>query len=621
MSAATRNDAALLAVERVTARLDGAGAAALRALDRRLDACETRARVVALFGLAPAEIDALDAAVAVAVEPALGARIAALQGMPHAPLPTVVAVRLLFGHGPEPLPRSSSPLLAWRLVRARDARPGEPPMIEADPAIIEWYHGLPSLAGIEGLTIAKATGKPPPGNWDTGAWVRQIREAMSRKLPLRVLVAGPEHGGRATLAATLAEALGHRALAVTPLLEAVDPAAVLRVERLALLMGKVAPVWRRDPVHWPPAAALAPLRFVTVAADEQVERIDGMLDLTIVPPPIDAPARAALAAKLLPAAVAATLSPLGAPRIGDLADAAALGIAEPEAFAELMRSRVVERIKGVGQIVSPRYGWDDLVLPAPVKELVRAIETEARARDAVLADGETRRLFDSAAVLTALFAGPPGTGKSMCGQVVAGALKLDLLVVDSSAIGSKWIGDQMKNLSQVFRVAREADCAIMFEEADGWFARRVENDSVNARYANADTGHLLQLIESHRSLVMLSTNRKSGIDAAFMRRLRFIVDFPLPGVAERTELWTRMLRALGVAKRSVAELAPTLAEAHGLSAAQIKSAALSAAFLAAAERRKLSGDHVLVGIRRELAKEGKVGDIVTPIAGGRRAHG
>jgi SpoVK/Ycf46/Vps4 family AAA+-type ATPase len=385
-------------------------------------------------------------------------------------------------------------------------------------------------------------------------------------------------------------------------------------------MGKVAPVWRRDPLHGPPAAALAPLRFVTVAADESPERVDGMVDLTIVPPPLDADARAALAAKLLPAAVAATLSPLGAPRIGDLAAAAALGIADPEAFAELMRARVVERIKGVGQIVSPRYGWDDLVLPPPVKDLVRAIEAEARARDAVLADRETRRLFDSTAVLTALFAGPPGTGKSMCGQVVAGALKLDLLVVDSSAIGSKWIGDQMKNLSQVFRVAREADCAIMFEEADGWFARRVENDSVNARYANADTGHLLQLIESHRSLVMLSTNRKSGIDAAFMRRLRFIVDFPLPGIVERAELWTRMLRALGVAKRTITELAPTLAEAHALSAAQIKSAALSAAFVAASERRKLSGEHVLVGIRREVAKEGKVGDIVTPIGGGRRAH-
>jgi MoxR-like ATPase len=621
MIAPSPDNAALLAVERVTARLNDAGAEALGAIEDRLAACETRARLIALFDLSPVEIDALDTAIAVAVEPALGARIGALQGMPHAPLPTAVAVRLLFGHGAGPLPRSSSPLLAWRLVSLRDSRVGEPPMIEADPAIVEWYYGLPSLAGIEGLTIVKTAIKPPLSGWDIASFTAPIREALERRTPLRVLVVGPDHSGRTTLAATLAEALGHRGLSVAPFAAETDPSAVARVERLALLMGKVAPIWRRDPVHWPPAAALSPLRFVTVAAEEDIARIEGMLDLRIVVPMLDAAGRAELAERLLPAKVASTLSPLAGPRVGDLADAAALGIASPEAFAELMRTRVVERVKGVGQIVAPRYGWNDLVLPAPVKDLVRAIETEARARDAVLEKREARRLFEGTAALTALFAGPPGTGKSMCGQVVAGALKLDLLVVDSSAIGSKWIGDQAKNLTRVFALAREANCAIMFEEADGWFARRVENDSVNARYANADTGHLLQLIEAHRNLVMLSTNRKSSIDAAFMRRLRFIVDFPLPGLVERTDLWMRMLGALGVTKKTATELAPMLAEAHGLSAAQIKAAALSAAFQAKAQGRKIESDHVLIGIRRELAKEGRVGDIVTPIAGGRRAHG
>ena len=134
----------------------------------------------------------------------------------------------------------------------------------------------------------------------------------------------------------------------------------------------------------------------------------------------------------------------------------------------------------------------------------------------------------------------------MAGQVVAAALSLDLLVIDTGAISSKYIGEFAKNTTRAFAVAREANCGIMFEEADGLFARRVEADSVNARYANADTGHLLQLVEAHPHLVMLSTNRRGNIDPAFMRRLRFIVDFPLPEEAERVELWKRMLSALGV---------------------------------------------------------------------------
>jgi len=622
--------AALLVVERVALRLDraagtdaAAAAPALHAVEARLAGPEggTRNRLAQLFALSHEELDALDCAVAVAVEPALGPRIAALQGLAHALLPTRVALRLLFGHGPAPVPRSGSPLLAWRLVTLREGRPGEPAQVEADAGIVEWYFGLPSLAGIEGLALRRLEPLPALAEWDVPVHAARLGAAMQRGLPVRVLVQGQDGGGRSGLAAALAKALGLRPLAVRPTADVVTPAAVAKVGRLALLMGAVAPVWQGDPQAWPVAAMLAPMQFVTLDPGVELARVEGVVDLPLTLPPLAPASRDRLAARLLPAAVAGALSPLGAPRLADLADAAALGIVHADAFHALLRQRSIERVKGVGRIVAGHFAWDDLVLPEPVKNLLRALEAEARARDALLADPERQRLFAATAALTALFTGPPGTGKSMAGQVVAAALQLDLLVIDAGAISSKYIGETAKNLTQAFAVAREANCAVMFEEADGLFARRVETDSVNARHANADTGHLLQLVEAHRHLVMLSTNRRGNIDPAFLRRLRFIVDFPLPEEAERLVLWRRMLGVLGLEGEALdAMVAP--AAAHPLSAAQIKSAALSAAFLARAGRDcAITPDLLLAGIRRELAKEGRIGELVTSIAGGRRARG
>ena len=215
-------DAALLVVERVALRLDRAIDAdvdtdALQAVEERLNGREgeTRNRLRRLFDLSAEETDALDCAVAVAVEPALGPRIATLQGLPHALLPTRVALRLLFGHGAAPMPRSGSPLIAWRLVKLHEGCPGEPQQIAADPAIVEWYFGLPSLAGIEGLAIRKAEASDPLDEWDIDASAARIRAAMARGLPARVLVHGLDGSGRSGLATALAKSLGLRGLVVS----------------------------------------------------------------------------------------------------------------------------------------------------------------------------------------------------------------------------------------------------------------------------------------------------------------------------------------------------------------------------------------------------------------------
>lgn len=633
-------DAARLVVERVRLHLDRAEqqaagtpleAAAAEAQQRALDAVarrlagregETRRRLLQLFALSPEEADALDCAVAVAVEPALGPRLAALQGLPQAWLPTCVALRLLFGHGTAPMPRAGSPLRSWHLVTLPPGRPGEPPMIEADPGIVEWYAGLPSLAGADGLSLRKLPACEPPPEWEVTTLAARVRAAMQPGLPVRVTVRGESGSGRSSLAAAMAQALGLRPLAVQAAPGSLNADAVLRLQRLALLMGGVAPIWRGDPLAWPQPGLLAPLQFITLDAEDSLPRLDGAVDLPLPVPPLDSATRSRLAQRLLPASLAAALSPLGAPRLSDLRDAAAAGLADAAALHAFLRERSRERVQGVGHIVQATYGWNDLVLPAPTLALLRALEAEARHREQLLADTERRRLFEGTAALTALFAGPPGTGKSMAAQVVAAALQLDLLVIDTGAISSKFIGETAKNLSRAFAVAREANCAILFDEADALFARRVEADSVNARYANADTGHLLQLVESHRHLVMLSTNRRADIDPAFLRRLRFIVDFTLPDQAERSALWTRMLGVLGVPEGEIEALAEPAAAAHTLSGAQIKSAALSAAFAAQADGGgRLDVDHVRAGIRRELAKEGRIGELLTPLTGARMHRG
>jgi SpoVK/Ycf46/Vps4 family AAA+-type ATPase len=190
--------------------------------------------------------------------------------------------------------------------------------------------------------------------------------------------------------------------------------------------------------------------------------------------------------------------------------------------------------------------------------------------------------------------------------------------IDMATTISKFVGETAKNLSAAFRAARDAHCAMMFEEADSLFARRTDADSVNARHANADTGHLLQLIEGHDGLVMLSTNRRANIDSAFLRRMRFIVEFPLPGIEQRAILWDKLLAPLGVAKKARQEMVSSLAAAHELSPAQIKGAALSAAYLAAAAGTKIGMDHLTGGVMREFLKEGRLATLVAPAGAIRR---
>lgn len=621
-----RLSAAELVVERVRLRLaallEKKGGAGLAAVERRLKADEGafRTRLHSLFTLSHAEADALDCAVAVAVEPALGAQFAAVQGQPGRLLPTEVALRLMFGHGPAPILRATGGLLAWGLVRRIPGRPGEPDMIEADPEIVEWHFGRLTPDLIEGVSIAPAPAPEPLPEWQVERHAQRIRRVLGTRRSVRVAISGLPGTGRSSLAAAISEAIGGKAITVETGGDAgAFRAAFQRLQRTALL-ADLSLVWEAEPPAWPSDVPVAPLQFVTVEPDRALPPRQGIADLSIAMPDLAPESLAKLARRYLPKLADEALSPLGSPRIADLADAAALQVETEDEFRALLHQRTRERTRDIGRIAATRYRWADLVLPQQTRDLLASVEQEARQRHALLKDAERGRLYGSAALLTVLMTGPPGTGKSMSGQVLADALGLELMQIDMAATVSKFVGETAKNLSNVFRAARDANCAMMFEEADSLFARRTDADSVNARHANADTGHLLQLIEGHDGLVMLSTNRRANIDTAFLRRMRFIVEFPMPGVEQRQSLWERLLVPLGVTKKKAEAFAEALAPPHELSPAQIKGAALSAAYLAAAGDAPIALEHLAEGVRREFIKEGRLTSAAPPDLLGSRRH-
>src|SRR5207248_4876529 len=139
--------------------------------------------------------------------------------------------------------------------------------------------------------------------------------------------------------------------------------------------------------------------------------------------------------------------------------------------------------------------------------------------------------------ISALFAGASGTGKTMAAEVLANELYLDLYRIDLSQVVSKYIGETEKNLRRVFDAAEEGGAILLFDEADALFGKRSEVKDSHDRYANIEVGYLLQRMEAYQGLAILTTNLKNSLDTAFLRRIRFVVQFPFPDAAQRAEIW------------------------------------------------------------------------------------
>jgi ATPase family associated with various cellular activities (AAA) len=262
------------------------------------------------------------------------------------------------------------------------------------------------------------------------------------------------------------------------------------------------------------------------------------------------------------------------------------------------REQARPRLDDLAARIKPASSWDDLVLPEPQLETLHQIALHVRHRATVYEDWGFAAMSARGLGINALFAGPSGTGKTMAAEVLANELRLDLYRIDLSSVVSKYIGETEKNLRRVFDAAEEGGAILLFDEADALFGKRSEVKDSHDRYANIEVSYLLQRMEAYRGLAILTTNLRSALDQAFLRRLRFVVQFPFPDVTQRAEIWRRIFPA----ETPVERLDPSLLARLNVAGGNIRNVALGASFLAAEDRGPVRMEHLVQAARAEYAK-------------------
>ncbi len=591
------------------------------------------ARVGRLFALAPVELDALFACIAVEVDarfarlvaylndhvahvrPTVGLA-AALAGEPAAVLALVrgAAVRrgllLMEGDGP----------LSCRTLRVADDMLARLCPIDASaPA------PPPTAAALDKLVVEAST------RARLARWAAEIATT-----PRPLLMAGAHGSGRATVARAAVAAAGRALVEINCDADGVPALAEAAREALwrdAVLLVRVAAgmsqaclrvLWEAL-ADWP-----VPLAFVvesdTLAPACAVAPLPP--SIVVLEPP-DATRREALWRRILASEHADGLPfTLDDAQVCELAgryefnpglQARALRRAVADArdadtapaldFETLTHAcRAVGRagMSASAQRLELPYTRADLVLPATLMAELDLASAWLRNRGRVFEQWGFGRRIALGRGMTALFAGDPGTGKTMAAQVLARELGLELFRVDLSRVMSKYIGETERNLARLFDEARASGSLLFFDEADALFGKRSEVKDAHDRYANLEISYLLQRMEEHEGVSLLATNRVGDLDAAFTRRFHFMLDFPRPGPAERRRIWSGMLPH--EARQGAAIAFDELADAYEISGGEIRNAMLSAAFIAASEGTPIALRHVKLGLRRELLKTGRVLD-------------
>ena len=256
------------------------------------------------------------------------------------------------------------------------------------------------------------------------------------------------------------------------------------------------------------------------------------------------------------------------------------------------------------QKIDGRRGWDELVLPARPQTLLKELASEARYRGQVLGRWGFEKKLTLGKGLTALFSGPPGTGKTMAAQIVASELELDLYRIDLSQVVSKYIGETEKHLRQVFEDAEATRAVLFFDEADALFGKRSDVQDAHDRYANIEVGYLLQKIEEFDGIAILATNFRQNLDDAFIRRMRFIVEFPFPDEAQRAGIWNVTFPPQAPLASDVDFRA--LARDVRLAGGYIRNIGLTAAFYAAGDGGVICMEHLARAAAREYEKLGRL---------------
>jgi hypothetical protein len=259
--------------------------------------------------------------------------------------------------------------------------------------------------------------------------------------------------------------------------------------------------------------------------------------------------------------------------------------------------RIRSRLEGLAERIEPRATWDDLVLPPSQLRLLRHLAATATGR-AYLEDAGFGHETARGLGVTALFSGPSGTGKTLAAEILAAELGLDLHRIDLASVVSKWIGETEKHLRRLFDAAEQGGTVLLFDEADALFGKRSEVRDSHDRYANLEVAYLLQRMEQYRGVAILTTNLRSAVDPAVLRRLRVVVQFTHPSAPERARLWERAFPA-GVAVNGVDREQLVRLDLTG---GEIRTVAFQAALAAAGERAPVGMAHIREAVAAEYGK-------------------
>ncbi|MCB9744484.1 MAG: ATP-binding protein [Alphaproteobacteria bacterium] len=500
----------------------------------------------------------------------------------------------------------AAPLRRWSLLELVGDHSPARCLLRVDERVFQHLLGVQYLdTALEGLLQPLS---PPPAA-GAEATLEQLRVALEAHAGL-VCLSGPEGSGAEALAAAALLAAGARPwrLPARGLPRELSAQAQLarRLDRESALSGLgLVLVLPEEPEALRAARDFAQgLSAPVVLVGARPPSGGHTLHVRLSRP--DPEAQALLWAQALPEAPVLGAELAARYRLfpAELASAAAqarVGPAEQPLEARVREAcRALHRphLDPLAERVALRADWDDLVLPGPQRESLRRLAAQVRQRHQVLHGWGFARRGQRGLGCAALFAGPSGTGKTLAAEVLARSLDLDLYRIDLSRVVSKYIGETEKNLARIFDAAEGGGALLLFDEADAMFGKRTEVRDSHDRYANLEVSYLLQRMESFEGLAILTSNMKNAMDTAFLRRLRFIVQFPFPGPADRAEIWRRALPpelpTEGLQVESLARLS--------VSGGHIRNIALEGAFLAAEEESPLTMDHLLRAARAEFAK-------------------
>lgn len=268
------------------------------------------------------------------------------------------------------------------------------------------------------------------------------------------------------------------------------------------------------------------------------------------------------------------------------------------------RDRSNQKLAQLAQKITPHYNWTDIVLPHDTLCQLKEITLHIRHRHTVFHRWGFQEKLSLGKGLNVLFHGPSGTGKTMAAEVVANELGLDLYKIDLSSVVSKYIGETEKNLAGIFKEAETANAVLFFDEADALFGKRSEVKDAHDRYANIETGYLLQKMEEYEGVVILATNLKNNMDDAFVRRMQFILEYPFPDEASRERIWKSIFPPQTPLDSELDY--EFLTRNLDIPGGSIKNIALAAAFYAAGDGGVVTMEHLVHACKREFLKMGKL---------------